>query len=300
MKLEGLHILLTYQCNLECDHCFTWGSSRQAGTFTLRRLDDLLSQVKAVPECKWIYFEGGEPFLYYPVLRHGVETAADMGMKVGIVSNGYWATSEWDAMEWLEPFAGLVHDLSISSDLYHWDRDSVRLAKNAERAAQELGIPVGLISIAGLDDIEAACAMGKLPEGETKVMFRGRAAEVLAPHVPKHNWETFTECPCEDLVEPGRLHVDPMGNLHICQGISIGNVFESSLKAICESYRVEDHPIAGPIHAGGPAELARRLGTRHLAGYADACHLCYEARKEMRPEFPTVLVPDAMYGVTET
>jgi hypothetical protein len=297
MKLEGLHILLTYQCNLECDHCFVFGSSRQTGTFNLRRLDDLLSQAKAVPECKWIYFEGGEPFLYYPILRHGVETAASLGFKVGIVSNGYWATSEWDAMEWLGPFAGLVHDLSISSDSYHWDPDAFRLSGNAERAARELGIPIGIISIAGNGDDEAACVVGMIPEGETGVMHRGRAAEVLAPRHPKHDWESFTECPHENLKEPGRLHVDPMGNLQVCQGINIGNVFETPLKTLCADYRVEEHPIAGPIHAGGPAELARRTGSRHLAGYADACHLCYETRKEIRSQFPEILVPEAVYGV---
>jgi MoaA/NifB/PqqE/SkfB family radical SAM enzyme len=297
MKLEGLHILLTYQCNLECDHCFVWGSSRQTGTFTLRRLDDLLSQAKAVPECRWIYFEGGEPFLYYPILRHGGDTAADMGFQVGIVSNGFWATTEWDAMEWLGPFAGRVHDLSLSSDLFHGDRDAFRLAGNAERAARELGIPTGVIAIADAENNEAACAMGQIPEGETTVMYRGRAAETLAPRRPKRDWEAFNECPHEDLEEPGRLHVDPMGNLHICQGISIGNVFETPLKTLCASYRVEDHPIAGPIHAGGPAELVRRTESRHLSGYADACHLCYETRKEIRSRFPAVLVPDAMYGI---
>jgi hypothetical protein len=137
-----------------------------------------------------------------------------------------------------------------------------------------------------------------LPEGESMVMYRGRAAETLAPRRPKLDWRTFTECPHEDLVEPERLHVDPQGHLHICQGISIGNVFETPLKKLCESYRVEDHPIAGPIHAGGPAELARRTGARLVAGYADACHLCFETRKGIRSQFPSVLVPDRMYGVS--
>lgn len=36
MTLRGLHLLLTYQCNLECDHCFVWGSPWQAGTMTLQ------------------------------------------------------------------------------------------------------------------------------------------------------------------------------------------------------------------------------------------------------------------------
>ena len=27
MELTSLHILLTYQCTCECEHCFVWGSS---------------------------------------------------------------------------------------------------------------------------------------------------------------------------------------------------------------------------------------------------------------------------------
>ena len=41
MKLEGLHILLTYQCTYECDHCFVWGSPRQTGTLTLEQIENI-------------------------------------------------------------------------------------------------------------------------------------------------------------------------------------------------------------------------------------------------------------------
>lgn len=299
MELHGLHILLTYQCNLECDHCFVFGSTRQSGTFTFRRLDDALVQAKSMPGCEWIYFEGGEPFLFYPLLRHGVETAHDMGFKVGIVSNGYWALTEWDAEEWLRPFSGLVHDLSISSDLYHWSEQCFRLAKNAERAAQNLGIPAGVIAIAQPEEY-AIGATGQLPEGESKVMYRGRAAENLAAKTPGEKWETYQACPHEDLKDPGRVHLDPLGNVHLCQGISIGNLWKTPLKDICDSYHPEKHPIAGPILAGGPAELARQMDWKPSKRYADACHLCFETRKAVRPRFPEILGPDQMYEVCES
>ena len=44
MKLSGLHLLLTYQCNLECDHCFVWGSPWQNGTMTLKNIRQILKQ----------------------------------------------------------------------------------------------------------------------------------------------------------------------------------------------------------------------------------------------------------------
>ena len=46
MKLSGLHILLTYQCTYECDHCFVWGSPWQKGTLTLEQIEEILDQAK--------------------------------------------------------------------------------------------------------------------------------------------------------------------------------------------------------------------------------------------------------------
>jgi hypothetical protein len=96
--------------------------------------------------------------------------------------------------------------------------------------------------------------------------------------------------------EPGRVHLDPLGYLHICQGISIGNIYQTSLVEICTQYNPEAHPIVAPLLAGGPTELVKRYQLAHEAGYADACHLCYTARAALRSRFPEFLLPDQMYG----
>jgi hypothetical protein len=296
MKLTGLHILLTYQCNFECDHCFVWGSPWQSGTFTLQQLLDVLTQAEQVGTVNSIYFEGGEPFLYYPVLVEAVEAAVGKGFQVGMVSNGYWATSVEDAMVWLKPFVGKLQDLSVSSDLFHYDEALSRQARNASLAAEELNIPIGTISIAHPDTGEVDAAKGQLPPDESGVMYRGRAAEKLVGKAELKPWAGFTECPYEDLVEPGRIHLDPLGNLHICQGISIGNLFQKPLAEICASYEPQKHPVVAPLLDGGPAELARKYNLQINQGYADACHLCYSARLALRDRFPERLVPDQVYG----
>jgi MoaA/NifB/PqqE/SkfB family radical SAM enzyme len=297
MKLTGIHLLLTYQCNMECDHCFVWGSPWQSGTMTLSQLRNLLEQTQELGTVKWFYFEGGEPFLYYPIMEIGVREAVAMGFNVGLVSNGYWAVDVEDAIEWLKPLAGMVQDLSISSDIFHWGEEVDARMKNMRSAADVLGISVGFISIAQPDADKAEAATGQLPLGESKVMFRGRAAQTLASKADLLPWEGFTECPFEDLREPGRVHVDPLGNVHICQGISLGNVFQTSLFEICESYDPELHPITGPLLRGGPAALVREYGLTHDDGYADACHLCDFARRQLRARYPEILMPDQMYGV---
>ena len=70
-------------------------------------------------------------------------------------------------------------------------------------------------------------------------------------------------CPHEDLREPGRVHLDPLGNVHICQGVVIGNLFETPLKEICENYDADAHPICGPLLAGGPAALVTEYNLPH-------------------------------------
>jgi MoaA/NifB/PqqE/SkfB family radical SAM enzyme len=296
MKLSGLHLLLTYQCIFECDHCFAWGSPRQCGTMTLGQIRQVLSQAKIAGSIKKIYFEGGEPFLYYAVLLKGAQEAAAMGFKVGIVSNAYWASSQEDGLAFLAPLRDYIEDLTISSDLYHYTELMSRQAKYACSAAHELGIPVDVISVAQPDASGAVSSLGQLSD-QAVVMFRGRAVEKLAPLVKPREWSQFTTCPNEDLRDPGRAHLDPLGNLHICQGISLGNVFETPLKELCEKYDPDAHPICGPLLSGGPAALVTEYALAHAPEYADACHLCYKARLMLRERFPEILGPDQMYGV---
>jgi len=294
MKLSGLHILLTYKCVYECDHCFVWGSPRQRGVLTIEQVEQILTQAKDAG-VDWIYFEGGEPFLYYAVLVKGVKMAAEMGFQVGVVSNAYWATTVPDAAEWLQPLAGRIEDLTVSSDLYHCEKYLGENPQNALVAAKWMNIPTGMISVAQPNE-DAEQSHGQI-EDQSAVMYRGRAAVVLAPKATLHPWDGFTECPHEDLREPGRVHLDPLGNLHICQGLVIGNLFEKPLKQICDEYNADVHPISGPLLEGGPVALVSEYNLPHASNYADACHLCYEARTSLRARFPELLKPDQMYGV---
>jgi len=295
-KLSGLHLLLTYECNYECDHCFVWGGPSQTGTMSLGTIEHILAEAKALGTIEWIYFEGGEPFLHYDTLVAGVHLAHESGFRVGIVSNAYWATSEAEAMKRLRPFASCIDDLSISSDAYHGKDEGVIWPDIARVVARKLDIPVDFISVAEPEATHVAGSVGKLAAGESAVLFRGRAAEKLASRVVAKPWEQFDRCPWEDLRAPGRVHVDPFGTLHVCQGISIGNLLRRPLPQIMRDYDADEHPIVGPLLEGGPAEIVRRYGVTHEDGYADHCHLCYEIRRQLRQRFPEVLAPDQMYG----
>ncbi len=296
--LSGLHLLVAYECNYECDHCFVWGGPSQGGAMTDETIEHILRQAGELGTIEWIYFEGGEAFLYYRLLRSGVRLARERGFKVGIVTNAFWAETDAEAMECLQPFAGVVEDLSISDDAFHGSNSGLRQTHIARQAAEHLGIPVSFISVAGPEAADAQGVSGQLPAGESAVLYRGRAAETLASRVRPKPWKQFTECPWEELRHPQRVHVDAFGHLHICQGISIGNLLERPLTEIMRDYDPGTHPIVGPLLAGGPAELLNRYELPHEQAYADACHLCYISRCKLRDRFPGVLTPDQMYGTS--
>lgn len=263
---------------------------------TRETVSHILDEAADLGTIEWIYFEGGEPFLDYALLLWGVKEAHQRGFKVGIVSNAYWAETEAHALEKLRPFAGLVADLSISDDAYHGAKDGPRETTMARQAARELGIPVDFITIHGPDASASPAPTQWAGEKEANVRYRGRAADKLAPLVKSVSWERFTQCPWEDLRQPQRLHVDSLGNLHICQGLAIGNLADQTLSRIMRNYDPDTHPVIGPLLKGGPAALTRRYDLEHRQGYADACHLCYQSRKRLRERFPEVLTPAQMYG----
>jgi hypothetical protein len=289
MKLSGLHFLLTYRCTLMCDHCFVFGSPWQNGVFTLERLVQALDQAAATGSIGAVAFEGGEPFLYYAILLEGVREAARRGFRTTIVTNAYWAESLADASAWLRQLAGILNTLTVSSDPLHWSEQYGRRAAHAAKAAAGLGIGVSGISI-------ARPGAADQPPGAGAVMFRGRAVEKLLPQDGLRAWEDFDRCPHENLAEPGRVHLDPFGNLHLCQGLLLGNLVRRPLAELCAGYRAEEHPIAGPLLMGGPRALALAYDLPHADRYADACHFCYTSRQALRARFPEYLGPDQMYG----
>jgi len=298
--ITQVHFLLTYMCTLECEHCFVCSSPFSEGTFTPGQIAAVLDQTDTLGTVDTVYFEGGEPFLFYPVLLDAIRQARNRGYEVGIVTNGYFATSEENARFFLEPLKELgITDLSISDDVFHYENREKNPARRASEAATALGMPTAVLALdPGASGPEIQGTPRKEKTGvvtEGGIMFRGRAAEKLSPNAVTSDWQQFTRCPYEDLKNPSRLHVDALGNLQICQGISLGNIWKHSLDELVRTYSPSSHPICGPLVEGGPAQLARVLAYTPPAGVADACHLCYLARKSCRSRYPEILGPTQVY-----
>ncbi len=226
--------------------------------------------------------------------------AKQKGFEVGIVTNAYGAISEEDASLWLKPLAEAgLSILSVSDDSFHYGDEGENPAKIAREVGSKLNLNAFPISIDLPEVVEIKSNQGEkghaLIAGGAK--FRGRAADILTEGLPTRPWQELRECPDEDLLTPSRVHVDPYGNIHICQGISIGNFWEKPLSEIMNSYHPDHHPICGPLHKGGPAELALALDLEPDEGYVDECQACFFLRRELLGKYPEVLTPRQVYGL---
>jgi MoaA/NifB/PqqE/SkfB family radical SAM enzyme len=298
--LTGLHLLLTYMCNSECDHCFVYSSPRARGTFTLKQIRQLLDEAEKIGTIEWIYFEGGEPFLFYPIMIEGIKLTRQRGFKAGIVTNSYFATDPDDIETWLKPLGELgIADFRVSNDPYHFDDADDNPAVHTQKVARKLNLPVADIHLESpsviIDTHEDANKGKPIIGGD--IMFRGRAVEKLTADLPRRHWEEFTECPHEELESPARVHLDSYGNVHLCQGVSMGNYRDTPLSELVKNYDAASHPICGPLVKGGPALLAREYQVNHDDMFVDACHFCYLVRLALMDKFPQYLTPRQVYGL---
>jgi hypothetical protein len=298
--LTGIHFLTTYACNFECDHCFLWSAPGARGTFTVDQVRAVLDEAVRLGGIEMVYFEGGEPFLYYPLVLEGIRLARARGLKSGIVTNAYWAVSAEDAELWLRPLADLgVTAISISDDSLHYGDARGIHTERVMAAAAKVGMAAkAMCTERPTVQPPPADAPQATPTVGGGVMFRGRAADKLADGLPRRPWHEMTRCPHEDLRKPRRVHVDCFGHAHLCQGLSMGNFWQTPLADLVRSYDPPRHPIAGPLLRGGPADLVRTYGVPHEESYIDECHLCYKARLALLDRFPEHLAPRQVYGVT--
>jgi len=264
---------------------------------TLAQAKDAVKQAAHIDSIKDICLEGGEPFLFYPIMLKVARYARELKLNVSIVTNSYFATCVEDAVHWLRPLAEMgISSISVSNDEFHSGTDPrLTEAQNAVKAAEILGIKAGTIRI----DQPCITSDPQKP-GEPilggSVRFRGRAVEKLIDDkLPKQAWDSFDECPDENWDEIGRLHLDPYGNLYPCQGVVVGNLNNQSLTEVIENYNPATHPIIAPLYNGGPAALIREFNLPLGGKYHDACHLCFLARKMLREEYSQYLAPVQVY-----
>jgi hypothetical protein len=300
--VSTLHILLTYRCTLKCDHCDVFGSPQAKGAMSFQRVKALLKEAAIISSIRWIYYEGGEPFLVYPLLLKGIHSAKQMGFEVGVITNGSFARNNEAATQYLRPLIKLgLSRLCVSNDHYHYRDPTSSPAKRTIQIARQLNLDTIEIQVGAPNEIlaetEPLFPLADFRDCATRsLMLIGRATKHLATGLPENLTNETPGCPYHDLADPKKISVEPYGYLHICQGIALGNVWDKPLSDILKHSRPVDNPVLGPIIRGGPVELGQIYHTQPVQVTNDPCWYCYQVRSSLLDRFPQVLAPRQVYG----
>ena len=310
-KLLSVDLLLTYRCTSECSHCYVSSSTRKDDPMKLAEAKEYLKEaIKLGARSVWLF--GGEPFFYFDLLLGAVESAKELGMDVTTTSNSFWATSEESALKRLHLLKEKGLDfIAFSADPFHWEYVPLEYVQNAAKAAKRLDMKYELWGsyFIGKDDdssfrlsreITIRMLEHRLSSGP--ISFQGTAAYILAEHAPQQPWTRYNKCIVgRGLSQPNEVTIEPYGYVQIgCfpgSGISIGNAKENRLSEIVKNYKIENHTIAKVLYEEGPSGLAKMAMNYGFepTEYADACHLCYEARKVLLEHYPQYLAPAIWY-----
>ena len=319
MKIRSVDFLVTFKCPSKCKHCSYKAGPERTGHMELEDVETYLQDLTETQPLQSVGAHGGEPFLYFELLKGIMEKARVLGIhRTWVITNGYWAKSKSVAEEKLAELkeAGLTR-ITFSVDGFHQEYIPLENVRNGIDAAVGLGFDRICVDAYFLVEspinnfydnltrkgLEGLAKLDKVEIHRRRVGFEGRAAAELAEYVSSKTGTPQGRCQLPfwiggDLENPEGIEIDFEGNVTLCPGICIGNTKTAPLTQILESYNVKEHPILSVIAEEGPVGLLKMAITRGFdkrKAFIDECNLCYEMRRFLRPYHPHHLSPETCY-----
>lgn len=288
LHFQELYLELSYLCTAECSHCYVSSSPHADRTrldtdLACRAIEESLSINEISPQ---VAIAGGEPTIFWDDLLTIIRFASQRGLRVLLISNGWWGRSLKTCREKLDALIehGLTR-LEISTSAYHRQFvdsaavNNIILAGRGRpielalhvRFSTSCGVEMNLAPFEGLDEVELIRA---------PVMPVGRAATAI-PADEFSFAEGFPRGSCQDDLS---LLINPKGDCFPCCGgselsdhLRLGNIAEESLKDIL--LRAEERKLLPCLTEKGPTFIAQALradGFKELipGNYVNICDLC--------------------------
>jgi MoaA/NifB/PqqE/SkfB family radical SAM enzyme len=295
-------LLLWNTCNARCKHCLPSAGPKDRSSLSDEVIFSMIDQAAEEFAGAWgLGLSGGEPFLYQDRLLRIVKHARSRNASTGIVSNGFWATSEAKAAEILTRFAeaGAV-SFSFSLSTYHFEHVSPERVANALNAAHRLGLKADVKVVVSKESRlryvlggirRAEPWKGHFPIQPFALLPMGRAGTLLASHAePSENWPSGS-CPSPLLTIDSNGRTGPCCNgATEVDGLSFGNVNDTPFQTIWHRYK-HSKTLNRLCTTGSeawldqlPPEEATAFRNRK---WVNICHLCVaimERKNALRPQ----------------
>ncbi len=284
--IRRLAFFLTERCNARCRHC-VYGLDSPPTRGSDMMPDELPSWLEQGAEAgiREVCFTGGEPFLASAVRCSGARRAVELGVRAGVITNAFWATSLKTACRKLEPLRGL-RELSISADRFHQEHIPFERVRTAILAARTVGI-TPRVKLAFADQREVTVLRDELADilspdeiDADPIRNVGRMVEQREISLPTSPTSPEAGCPMTRV-----LTVMPAGRVGGCCGpiLSLPDhpLWFGSLRAhsLCEILRAAELRVVYQfLRLRGPYALYGRLAgeVKDIPfDLSSPCALCY-------------------------
>ena len=273
-------LVLTYRCNAECRHCFFECSPSRTEVMTRNTAQRVINEALSLG-AEWVSFSGGEPFLEHGLLKELITLSSGKGLKTEVVTNGFWGKTEDEARGALKPLIEAGLDvLNLSIDDFHVEYVPFESARNAYRAAVELGLKIVLMVSTGKDSGITSGNLSMLL-GDDRVQVAGKR-RIINPNAVlfetqftpigrgvdlEYDPVQFSKIRCNEVLM--NIGVAPNGDVMPCCGplgakTVLGNINDEGFGVILE-YAGRD-----------PRYKIIREGFDVDGSYSSRCHACVE------------------------
>lgn len=291
-------LLITKRCNISCSHCWFNSGPELYETMKLYEAKYFIDEASKIQSVEWISFTGGEPFLYYKMLRDLIKYANKKSLFTECVTNCFWANSDKETEEKLKVLvdAGL-EVINISTDDFHQRYIPFINVYNCYSVAKKLGLKIVILCT-----IFKNCTLNikeiskRLNDDDIHIIGRKKEKSQISAlaleneflpigrgiDLPKTEWvfnKGRIEGPCKIVLRD--IGIDPSGNVLPCCSAAglirkfiLGNVKEKSLIKIMEEAR--ETPLFRILSKLGPIGVYNLMMHNRKKDFINRCHVCYE------------------------
>lgn len=271
-------VITTYRCTAECQECCFECTTDDEHKLNIEDIKSAINDAVSIGTIKYVVWTGGECTLLGETLVDGIAYANSMGLPSRIVSNGWWAKSEYSANRLLQKLinAGL-RELNISTGDNHQEFVS---AETAIRAAI-VGAKLGLTSVISVERTKNSLfTVEDILQNKEYIEFVNENKNIDKFKIVNPVWVSFhedTNYEYEDYVlnNPDLnkgcnnlftfIGVDPQGDYIGCCGLTmryipsmhLGNIKKSNAKEVY--FRQYDDFLKRWIFVRGPLAIIRQL-----------------------------------------
>lgn len=307
MNLNRIEFLVTLECSGKCKHCSIAGKLHTAAQkhIDAEKAVEVIAKLSKLFSIQSVMTFGGEPLLYHDATSQIHSMAQNCGIpKRQLITNGYFNKDKAKISEVANKLynAG-VNSLLLSVDYFHQETIPLEFVALFAKEVLRVGIedfklhPSWVVSqnldnpynartheiIAELSQLNIPCSTGNI------ISPAGNAAIFLKEYFDKTKISFPRTCADMPYSEPldniQTISIDPDGNVAVCSGFSIGNIYNEDIEAIISRYNPYEHEHMRIILQDGIDGFigyAKNYGINiNKSDYFSICDICVDIRKKL-------------------